>query len=138
MATTVSEFVIGRLREWGVRRVFAFPGDGIGEFDGMLGKAERAGEGLEYIRPTHEEICAAADAGCGQAARSGVLSDSSPRKSGSRGGVLTRPEGDGRLLSAEALGPIKNPWVVHARRSACASGRPGAIRCSSMESRSRS
>ncbi|WP_431198029.1 thiamine pyrophosphate-binding protein [Leifsonia xyli] len=58
MATTVSEFVIGRLREWGVRRVFGYPGDGIGEFDGMLGKAERAGEGLEYIRPTHEEICA--------------------------------------------------------------------------------
>ena len=58
MATTVSEFVIGRLREWGVRRVFGFPGDGIGEFDGMLGKTERAGEGLEYIRPTHEEICA--------------------------------------------------------------------------------
>jgi len=58
MAQTVSEFVIGRLREWGVRRVFGYPGDGIGEFDGMLGKAERAGEGLEYIRPTHEEICA--------------------------------------------------------------------------------
>ena len=56
--TTVSEFVIERIREWGVRRVFGFPGDGIGEFDGALGKAERAGEGLEYIRPTHEEICA--------------------------------------------------------------------------------
>ncbi|WP_374009417.1 thiamine pyrophosphate-requiring protein [Leifsonia sp. LS-T14] len=55
---TVSEFVIERIREWGVRRVFGFPGDGIGEFDGALGKAERAGEGLEYIRPTHEEICA--------------------------------------------------------------------------------
>jgi len=56
--TTVSEFVIERIREWGVRRVFGFPGDGIGEFDGALGKAERAGEGVEYIRPTHEEIAA--------------------------------------------------------------------------------
>jgi len=56
--TTVSEFVIGRIREWGVRRVFGFPGDGIGEFDGALGKAEREGDGLEYIRPTHEEIAA--------------------------------------------------------------------------------
>ncbi|MDR6971798.1 thiamine pyrophosphate-requiring protein [Leifsonia shinshuensis] len=55
---TVSEFVIERIREWGVRRVFGYPGDGIGEFDGALGKAERAGEGLEYIRPTHEEIAA--------------------------------------------------------------------------------
>ncbi|WP_158867011.1 thiamine pyrophosphate-requiring protein [Leifsonia sp. AG29] len=58
MATTVSDFIIARIREWGVRRVFGFPGDGIGEFDGALGKAERDGEGLEYIRPTHEEICA--------------------------------------------------------------------------------
>jgi pyruvate dehydrogenase (quinone) len=46
------------VRQWGVSRVFGFPGDGIGEFDGALGAAERAGEGLEYIRPTHEEICA--------------------------------------------------------------------------------
>ncbi|WP_345763165.1 thiamine pyrophosphate-requiring protein [Diaminobutyricibacter sp. McL0608] len=57
MTTTVSDFVIQRIREWGVSRVFAFPGDGIGEFDGALGKAERDGVGVEYIRPTHEEIC---------------------------------------------------------------------------------
>ena len=57
MTTTVSDFVIQRIREWGVGRVFAFPGDGIGEFDGALGKAERDGVGVEYIRPTHEEIC---------------------------------------------------------------------------------
>ncbi|MDQ1513484.1 MAG: hypothetical protein QOC59_1326 [Microbacteriaceae bacterium] len=56
--TTVSEFMIERMREWGVTRVFGFPGDGIGDFDGALGRAARAGEGLEYVRPTHEEICA--------------------------------------------------------------------------------
>jgi pyruvate dehydrogenase (quinone) len=55
---TVSDFVIGRIKEWGVTRVFGFPGDGIGAFDGALGKADRDGDGLEYIRPTHEEICA--------------------------------------------------------------------------------
>ena len=55
--TNVSDFVIQRVREWGVRRVFGFPGDGIGEFDGALGRAEGDGEGFEYIRPTHEEIC---------------------------------------------------------------------------------
>ena len=54
----VSEFVIERMKEWGVRRVFGYPGDGIGEFDGMLGKTDREGTGLEYIRPTHEEIAA--------------------------------------------------------------------------------
>lgn len=56
--TTVGDFVVQRLREWGVTRVFGFPGDGIGAFDGALGRAERDGEGLSYIRPTHEEICA--------------------------------------------------------------------------------
>jgi pyruvate dehydrogenase (quinone) len=55
--TNVSDFVIQRIRQWGVTRVFGFPGDGIGEFDGALGAAERAGGGLTYIRPTHEEIC---------------------------------------------------------------------------------
>ena len=54
----VSESVIERLKEWGVHRVFGFPGDGIGAFDGALGKLDRHGEGLEYIRPTHEENCA--------------------------------------------------------------------------------
>jgi pyruvate dehydrogenase (quinone) len=58
MSETVSDFLIQRIRDWGVRRVFGFPGDGIGAFDGALGKAEREGDGLEYIRPTHEEICA--------------------------------------------------------------------------------
>ncbi|MGT2426556.1 thiamine pyrophosphate-requiring protein [Amnibacterium kyonggiense] len=58
MATTVSEFVIQRMREWGVRRVYGYPGDGIGEFDGALGGADRDGDGLEYIRPTHEEMAA--------------------------------------------------------------------------------
>ncbi|WP_419819267.1 thiamine pyrophosphate-requiring protein [Glaciibacter flavus] len=55
---TVSDFIIERIREWGVTRVFGFPGDGIGAFDGALGRAERHDGGLEYIRPTHEEICA--------------------------------------------------------------------------------
>jgi pyruvate dehydrogenase (quinone) len=55
---TVSDFVISRLKEWGVTRVFGFAGDGIGEFDGALGRAESGGDGLEYVRPTHEEICA--------------------------------------------------------------------------------
>src|SRR4051812_2551004 len=58
MATSVSDFIIQRIQEWGVTRVFGFPGDGIGDFDGALGRAARAGDGLEYVRPTHEEICA--------------------------------------------------------------------------------
>ncbi|MFC4245127.1 thiamine pyrophosphate-requiring protein [Gryllotalpicola reticulitermitis] len=56
--TTVSDFLIQRVREWGVSRIFGYPGDGIGDFDGALGRAERAGTGLDYVRPTHEEIAA--------------------------------------------------------------------------------
>lgn len=58
MAKNVSEFVIDRVKEWGVTRVFGFPGDGIGAFDGVLGALDVEGDGLEYIRPTHEEIAA--------------------------------------------------------------------------------
>ncbi|WP_066520168.1 thiamine pyrophosphate-requiring protein [Curtobacterium ammoniigenes] len=58
MSQTVSEFVIERIRAWGVTRMFGYPGDGLGAFDGALGKTSRDGDGLEYVRPTHEEIAA--------------------------------------------------------------------------------
>ena len=32
--TTVADFLLDRLRDWGVEHVFAFPGDGI---NGVLG-----------------------------------------------------------------------------------------------------
>ena len=54
---TVGDFVIERMQAWGVTRVFAFPGDGIGAFDGALEKAQRKGHPLHYVRPTHEELC---------------------------------------------------------------------------------
>ena len=53
--TTVSDFIIDRLIEWDLHRFYGFPGDGIGGFDGALGRAERAGKQFRYIRPTHEE-----------------------------------------------------------------------------------
>ena len=58
MATTVSDAIIERVKAWGVSRIFGFPGDGIGAFDGALGKAQSDGVGVDYVRPTHEEICA--------------------------------------------------------------------------------
>ena len=54
---TVGDFVIERMQAWGVTRVFAFPGDGIGAFDGALERAQREGHPFHYVRPTHEEIC---------------------------------------------------------------------------------
>src|SRR5581483_2439114 len=57
MAQTVADFVLELLRAWGIRRVFAYPGDGI---NGLLGAFEKAqGEGgPEFIQPRHEEMAA--------------------------------------------------------------------------------
>ena len=55
MAEQVADFVLGRLREWGVHRVFAYPGDGINGFLGAFGRAE--GD-PEFIQPRHEEMAA--------------------------------------------------------------------------------
>ncbi|ROS73322.1 thiamine pyrophosphate-requiring protein [Cellulomonas sp. PhB143] len=58
MSSTVSDFVIDRLIEWDLHRFYGYPGDGIGGFDGALGRAEKAGKDFTYVRPTHEEIAA--------------------------------------------------------------------------------
>ena len=55
---TVSDFVIDRLIEWDLHRFYGYPGDGIGGFDGALGRAEADGKHFRYIRPTHEEMAA--------------------------------------------------------------------------------
>jgi pyruvate dehydrogenase (quinone) len=54
MARTVGEFILGRLVEWGVRRVFGYPGDGInGIFSGFHHVKE-----LEFVQARHEEMAA--------------------------------------------------------------------------------
>ena len=51
----VADFVLARLREWGVYRVYGYPGDGI---NGFLGAYDRAGGDPEFIQPRHEEMAA--------------------------------------------------------------------------------
>jgi len=55
MAKTVGDFVVNRLREWGISRVFAFPGDGIlgimAAFDGAEGNPR-------FVQVRHEELAA--------------------------------------------------------------------------------
>jgi pyruvate dehydrogenase (quinone) len=53
--TQTADFVLERLREWGVHRVFGYPGDGI---NGILGAFGRAGGDPEFIQPRHEEMAA--------------------------------------------------------------------------------
>jgi pyruvate dehydrogenase (quinone) len=39
MAMNVSEFVWHRLNEWGLKRVYGYPGDGVGGLDVALERA---------------------------------------------------------------------------------------------------
>ncbi|PYI65227.1 thiamine pyrophosphate-requiring protein [Arthrobacter livingstonensis] len=52
---TVSDYLLARLREWGVEHVFAFPGDGI---NGTLAAFGRAGNQPKFIQSRHEEMSA--------------------------------------------------------------------------------
>lgn len=58
MAQSVSEFIIDRLIQWGLHYWYGYPGDGIGGFDGAMGRAQRDEKDFTYIRPTHEEEAA--------------------------------------------------------------------------------
>ncbi len=55
MKENVSDFLVRRLSEWGVKRVFGLPGDGI---NGIMGAINRASDKLEFIQVRHEEMSA--------------------------------------------------------------------------------
>jgi pyruvate dehydrogenase (quinone) len=55
MTATVGDFILQRLSEWGVRRIFGYPGDGI---NGLMGALGRAGDRFDYVRVRHEEMSA--------------------------------------------------------------------------------
>ena len=65
---TVAQFILGRLADHGVRRIYGYPGDGI---NGLLGAFHEVGERLEFTQCRHEEI--AAFAACGHAKLSGEV-----------------------------------------------------------------
>ena len=55
MSLNVSEFVWHRLSEWGLKRVYGYPGDGVGGLDVAL---EKAKDFMEYVQVRHEEMAA--------------------------------------------------------------------------------
>ena len=55
MSGAVSDFFVQRLHEWGVRRIFGYPGDGI---NGVLGALQRAKGKIEFVQVRHEEMAA--------------------------------------------------------------------------------
>jgi pyruvate dehydrogenase (quinone) len=55
MAATVSDFILERLSEWDISRIYGYPGDGI---NGLMGALDRADDQFEYVRVSHEEMAA--------------------------------------------------------------------------------
>jgi pyruvate dehydrogenase (quinone) len=55
MATSTADFLVTRLRDWGIHRIYGYPGDGINAIMGALG---RANGDPEFIQVRHEEMAA--------------------------------------------------------------------------------
>jgi len=51
----VGEFFVQRLKDWGIRTIFGFPGDGI---NGVLRGLEKAGDDFLFVQARHEEMAA--------------------------------------------------------------------------------
>ena len=49
-----ADFFIERLKEWGVKRIFGYSGDGI---NGVIGAIQRDAD-IEFIQVRHEEMAA--------------------------------------------------------------------------------
>ena len=68
MAGTVADFIWQRLQEWGVRRVYGYPGDGIG---GLIAALARVEDSIEFVQARHEEM--AGLMACGEAKFTGEV-----------------------------------------------------------------
>jgi pyruvate dehydrogenase (quinone) len=56
MSETVGDQLLGRLAgEWGVKRIYGYPGDGV---NGVMGAFERDGPRPEFVQVRHEEMAA--------------------------------------------------------------------------------
>src|SRR3546814_15691852 len=90
MATaTVGDFILERLSEWGVKRIFGFPGDGI---NGLMGAMGRAADRFDYIRVRHEEMSA-------------FMSGATAKYTGEVGGCLATSGPGPQPLLAGFVGP---------------------------------
>jgi len=68
MSKSVAEFAIERLHQWGVNRIYGYPGDGI---NGLMGALREAEDKIEFIQVRHEEM--AAFMACGHAKYTGEV-----------------------------------------------------------------
>jgi pyruvate dehydrogenase (quinone) len=55
MAKTAGDYLVNRLHEWGIDRIYGFPGDGI---NGVFGALNRYRNKVRFIQTRHEEMAA--------------------------------------------------------------------------------
>src|SRR2546421_10574985 len=55
MSQTTAEFLLERLHENGVRRIYGYPGDGI---NAIVGALEKFNDKIEFVQVRHEEMAA--------------------------------------------------------------------------------
>ena len=55
MSQTVAAFMLDRLKQWGVTRIYGYPGDGI---NGLLGAFHEFEDDIDFVQTRHEEIAA--------------------------------------------------------------------------------
>src|ERR671937_1614033 len=68
MAQLVADYALERLTEWGIHRIYGYPGDGI---NAIVGALDRAKGDPEFIQVRHEEM--AAFMACGHAKWTGEV-----------------------------------------------------------------
>ncbi len=68
MSQSVGGFMLERLKQWGVKRIYGYPGDGI---NGLLGAFHGVQDEIEFVQTRHEEI--AAFAACAHAKLTGEV-----------------------------------------------------------------
>ncbi|OOY03548.1 thiamine pyrophosphate-requiring protein [Thioclava sp. F28-4] len=54
MSDTVADFILTRLKQWGITRIYGFPGDGISGLVAALGRDDE----IEFVQARHEESAA--------------------------------------------------------------------------------
>ncbi|WP_102227110.1 thiamine pyrophosphate-requiring protein [Acidimangrovimonas sediminis] len=54
MSDTVADFILTRLKAWGITRIYGFPGDGISGLVAALGRDDE----IEFVQARHEESAA--------------------------------------------------------------------------------
>lgn len=58
MSNNVSDFLVERLYDWGIRRIYGYPGDGINPLLAALNRAGATDESIDFVQVRHEVMAA--------------------------------------------------------------------------------